>query len=89
MLLPMVLLPSMIVHLIEKGQVVIPIGSMIKCSRPFYWILLKETDLSFTVLISDCNRIAITCYILGGCINNLLRHCIWVHIRLKRMRAYR
>ena len=34
----------MIVHLIEQGQIVIPTGSMIKGSRPFYWILLKEAN---------------------------------------------
>ena len=31
--------------LIEQGQVVIPTGSMIKGSRPFYWILIKEANL--------------------------------------------
>ena len=35
----------MIVQLIEQGQVVIPVGSMIKGSRPFYRILLKEVNL--------------------------------------------
>ena len=34
-----------IVQLIEHGQEVIPIGQMIKSSRPFYWILLKEANL--------------------------------------------
>ena len=32
-------------QLIEHGQVVIPTGPMIKGSRPFYWILLKEANL--------------------------------------------
>ena len=35
----------MIVQLIEQGEVIISTGSMIKCSRPFYWILLKEVNL--------------------------------------------
>ena len=35
----------MIVQIIEQGQVVIQTGSMIKGSRPFYWILLKEANL--------------------------------------------
>ena len=35
----------MIVELIEQGQVVTPTRSMIKGSRPFYWILLKEANL--------------------------------------------
>ena len=30
---------------IEQGQVVVPTGPMIKGSRPFYWILLKEANL--------------------------------------------
>ena len=34
----------MIVRLIEQGQVIIPTGLMIKGSRPFYWILLKEAN---------------------------------------------
>ena len=38
----------MIVKFIEHGLVVIPIGSiMIKGSRPFYWILLKEANLCY------------------------------------------
>ena len=41
----------MIVQLIEQGQVVILIGSIIKDSRPFYWILLKEANL-FTTLFT-------------------------------------
>ena len=32
-------------QLIEQGQVVIPTRPMIKGSRPFYWILLKEANL--------------------------------------------
>ena len=31
----------LIVQLIEHGQVVIPTGSVIKGSIPFYWVLLK------------------------------------------------
>ena len=39
----------MIVKLIEHVIVVIPTGSiiMLKGSRPFYWILFKEANLSF------------------------------------------
>ena len=33
-------------HLIEQDQVVIPTAPMIKGSRPFYWIMLKEANLS-------------------------------------------
>ena len=29
----------------RSGKVVIPTGPMIKGSRPFYWILLKEANL--------------------------------------------
>ena len=35
----------MTVQLIERGQVVIPTRPVIKCSRPFYLILLKEANL--------------------------------------------
>ena len=37
-------------QLIERGQVVIPSGSMIKSSGPFYWIMLKEANLWISVL---------------------------------------
>ena len=37
---------------LEQGQVVIPTGSMIKGSRPFYWIPLKLANLSFVVSIT-------------------------------------
>ena len=40
------------VQLIEQGQVVIPTGSMIKGSRHFYWILLKEANLLPVVSIT-------------------------------------
>ena len=36
----------MIVQL-EQGQAVIPTGSLVKGSRPFYWILLKEANLFY------------------------------------------
>ena len=39
------------VQLIEQGQVVIPTGSMVKGSRPFYWILLKEANLNQQFLL--------------------------------------
>ena len=36
---------TIIVQLIEQGQVEIPTRLLIKGSRPFYWILLKEANL--------------------------------------------
>ena len=38
--------------MIEQGQVAIATGSMIKGSRPFYWILLKEANLCLPVFLS-------------------------------------
>ena len=42
-----------ILQLIEQGQVTILRRPMIKGSRPFYWILLKEANLSYTDIESD------------------------------------
>ena len=53
MLLPMVLLANNDCAIDRTGSRVIPTGSMIKVSRPFYWILLKEANL-YTRRLHDC-----------------------------------
>ena len=39
---------------LEQGHIVLPTGSMIKGSRPFYWILLKEANLYYFSFSSVC-----------------------------------
>ena len=58
----------MIVQFIEQGQVVLPTGSMIKGSRPFYWILLKEANLLLMVDRAH-DQTSQKQYIRGGFIN--------------------